>query len=339
MNGPTDPDAALMAKAIAAAWTARRRAHPNPWVGAAVATPSGRVVTGATQEPGGPHAEVDALRAAGPDAAGATMAVTLEPCSHHGRTPPCVEAVIAAGISRVIVAIEDPDRRVAGRGVAALRAAGIEVTLGVGAAEVGEQLAPYLWHRRTGRPYVVCKVASTLDGRTAAPDGTSQWITGPEARADGHRLRAESDAILVGAGTVRIDDPTLTVRHVEGRDPRRIVLGAVPEGAAVHPCTAMEGPLEDILDRLGADDVVQVLVEGGARVAHAFQAAGLVNRYAVYLAPALLGGDDGRAVFAGPGAATIAAAWRGRIVGVERLGGDVRLDVLAPEADASTAQN
>jgi diaminohydroxyphosphoribosylaminopyrimidine deaminase / 5-amino-6-(5-phosphoribosylamino)uracil reductase len=153
---------------------------------------------------------------AGADAAGSTLVVTLEPCSHHGRTPPCVDAIVAGGVARVVVGLLDPDPKVAGRGADALRDAGIDVEVGVGAESVAEQLAPYLHHRRTGRPYVVCKLATTLDGGLAAPDGTSQWITGVEARADAHRLRAESDAIVVGAGTVRADDPALTVDTSRG---------------------------------------------------------------------------------------------------------------------------
>ena len=241
---------------------------------------------------------------------------TLEPCSHQGRTPPCVDGIVDAGIARVVVGIEDPDPLVAGQGLAALRAAGIDVTVGVEAATVADQLAPYLVHRRTGRPYVVLKLAATVDARTAAPDGTSQWITGPEARADAHRLRAESQAILVGAGTVRADDPSLTVRHVEGPDPLRVVLGRAPDGAKVHPCLERTGELGAVLDELGGQGVLQLLVEGGATVAHAFHAAGLVDRYVVYLAPAVFGGDDARPLFAGPGAPTMDVLRRGRFSSV-----------------------
>ena len=168
----------LMQRAIAAAAGARSRTSPNPWVGCVIETPEGDTFEGATEPPGGPHAEIVALRAAGARAEGATLFSTLEPCSHHGRTPPCVDAIIAAGVARVVVGIEDPDPNVDGRGIAQLRAADIEVTSGVCADEVRAQLAPYLKHRLTGRPYVVLKLAGTLDGRTAAPDGTSQWITG-----------------------------------------------------------------------------------------------------------------------------------------------------------------
>jgi diaminohydroxyphosphoribosylaminopyrimidine deaminase/5-amino-6-(5-phosphoribosylamino)uracil reductase len=218
---------------------------------------------------------------------------------------------------------------VAGRGFARLRAAGVEVEVGPGAAAAAELLAPYLKHRRTGRPWVVVKLAATLDGRTAAPDGTSRWITGEAARRDVHRLRAESDAVLVGAGTVRADDPELTVRHVAGRDPLRVVLGTAPPGARVHPCLELAGDLGEVLDALGRRGVLQLLVEGGPTVAGAFHRAGLVDRYVLYLAPALFGGDDARAMFAGPGAGTIDDVWRGRILSVTRLGDDLRVELGA----------
>jgi diaminohydroxyphosphoribosylaminopyrimidine deaminase/5-amino-6-(5-phosphoribosylamino)uracil reductase len=179
-------------------------------VGCLVVCADGRRFSGATEPPGRRHAErvaLDAVAAAGASAAGATVYTTLEPCSHHGRTPPCTDALIDAGVQRVVTALEDPDPNVAGTGITALRAAGIIVDVGTGSDEAAEQLAPYLHHRRTGRPLVVLKLAATLDGRTAAADGTSRWITGLEARTAVHQLRAESDAIIVGAGTVRADDP------------------------------------------------------------------------------------------------------------------------------------
>lgn len=318
-----------MEAAIAAAATVRGATAPNPWVGAVVVGPGGDVIgTGATEPPGRAHAEIGALAAAGPDSRGATLYSTLEPCCHRGRTGPCTDAIVAAGVRRVVVAVEDPDPMVAGRGLAALRAAGVEVAVGVGAEAVADQLWSYFVHRRTGRPGVLLKLAATLDGRTAAPDGTSRWITGAAARADAHALRAESDAVLVGAGTVRADDPALTVRHVSGRDPLRIVLGTAPPTARVRPCLELGGELGEILDELGRRGVVQLLVEGGATVAHAFHAAGLVDRYAVYLAPAFAGGDDGPGLFAGPGAATIDAFRRGRFTALRRLGEDLRIDVV-----------
>jgi diaminohydroxyphosphoribosylaminopyrimidine deaminase / 5-amino-6-(5-phosphoribosylamino)uracil reductase len=317
-----------MRLAMEAAAGVRTTTSPNPWVGAVVLDAGGQVVgVGATQPPGGPHAEVVALQAAGERARGGTVVVTLEPCSHHGRTPPCVGALLAAGVSAVVVGVTDPDPKVAGQGLHQLRAAGVQVSLGVEADAVSRQLAPYLHHRRRGRPWVVLKLAATADGRTAAPDGTSQWITGDAARADAHRLRAESDAVLVGAGTVRSDDPSLTVRHVPGRDPLRVVLGSAPPGARVHPCLEWQGDLAGILDELGRRNVVQLLVEGGASVARSFHAAGLVDQYVLYLAPALFGGDDATPVFHGPGAGTMGDLWRGRFTGVTRLGDDVRLDL------------
>lgn len=328
-----DHDAEHMARAVALAGTARAVSPPNPWVGCVLVATDGSVHEGSTRAAGGPHAEAVALASAGSAARGATAYVTLEPCSHQGRTPPCADALIAAGVARVVVAVEDPNPQVAGRGLERLGEAGIEVVLGVGAAEVVDQLAAYLHHRRTGRPFVVLKLAATLDGRTAAPDGTARWITGTQARADVHRLRAESDAVLVGAGTVRTDDPTLTVRDAEAPrgDPLRVVLGAAPSGAAVHPCLERSGPLGAILDELGDRDVLQLLVEGGAHVAAAFHHAGLVDRYVLYLAPALAGGDDAPGLFAGPGAATIDDVWRGRLRSVDRLGDDLRVELDPPE--------
>ena len=318
-----------MARAIEAAAGARASTSPNPWVGAVVQATDGRFAEGATEPPGGRHAEIVALHSLRGATSGATVWVTLEPCSHHGRTPPCADALIEAGVKRVVVGIEDPDPKVSGRGIARLREAGVEVVVGVRRHDVEAQLAPYLKHRRTGRPWVVLKLAATLDGRTAAPDGSSQWITGEAARTDAHRLRAESDAVLVGAGTVRADDPALTVRHVEGRDPLRVVLGEAPEDAKVHPAIEADGPLDELLDYLGRNDVLQLLVEGGASVAHDFHAAGLVDRYVLYVAPAFFGGDDARGLFAGAGAPTMDALWRGRILSIDQLGDDLRLVVGA----------
>jgi len=325
-----DEDRALMQEAIMAAAGVRGSTSPNPWVGCVIVPQNDDpAVISATEPPGGPHAEAAALALAGESAQGASVYVTLEPCSHTGRTPPCADALIEAGVRRVVVGIEDPDRRVRGAGIERLRQAGIEVITGVCAEEIRAQLAPYLKHRSTGRPWVVLKLAATLDGRTAAPDGTSRWITGPLARADGHRLRAESDAILVGAGTVRADDPSLTVRDAEGSDPLRVVLGTAPEHSRVHPALEMTGDLGEILDELGRRDVLQVLVEGGATVAADFHRSGLVDQYVLYLAPALMGGDDGRALFRGPGTDTIGDLWRGRIVSVEKLGPDLRVELVA----------
>jgi diaminohydroxyphosphoribosylaminopyrimidine deaminase/5-amino-6-(5-phosphoribosylamino)uracil reductase len=327
-----------MGQAMAAAAAVRRRVSPRPWVGAVV-VPAGQPdhpgYVGATDGRTGPHAEIVALAAAGSDASGSTLHVTLEPCSHHGLTPPCADAVIDAGVSRVVVGLTDPDAKVSGQGIARLRDAGIEVEVGCRRTDIERQLAPYLHHRSTGRPFVVLKLASTLDGRSAAPDGSSQWITGDEARLDAHRLRADSDAILVGAGTVRADNPSLTVRLPDGErnsedtEPLRIVLGSAPLNAAVRPCREVTGDLGAVLDELGAQGVMQLMIEGGATVAHAFHEAGLVDRYVLYMAPAFFGGNDALGLFSGAGAPTISGLWRGRIVDVARVGDDLRLEIEA----------
>ena len=327
-----------MGQAMSAAATVRRRVAPRPWVGAVV-VPAGEPTNpgfeGATDGREGPHAEVVALAAAGDAAKGSTLYVTLEPCSHHGRTPPCAEAIIAAGVAKVVVGVTDPDSNVSGAGIALLREAGIEVSVGCCADLVSQQLAPYLHHRSTGRPLVVLKLASTLDGRTAAPDGTSQWITGEEARLDAHRLRADSDAVLVGAGTVQADNPALTVRlpnderHPDDTEPLRVVLGSAPSGAAVQPCLEFSGDLGAILDDLGSRGVLQLMIEGGATVAKTFHEAGLVDRYVLYVAPAFFGGDNAQGLFVGPGVNSINELWRGRIVDVARVGDDLRLEIEA----------
>ncbi len=330
-------DRECMIRAIAAAAQVRCVTSPNPWVGCVIRTEDGQLHEGVTHEPGGPHAEVDALGSAGEAARGATVYVTLEPCVHTGRTGPCVDALVEAGVSRVVVGLEDPDGRMRGRGIAALRDAGITVDVGLYEDRVRNQLAAYIKHRTTGRPYVVLKLAATLDGGTAAPDGSSQWITSPEARADGHRVRAESDAIIVGSGTIRRDDPSLTVRDYRppvvprnrGIDPLRVILGSAPPEARVQPCREMHGDLPSVLDELGADGIVQVVVEGGASVAGSFHRAGLVDRYIIYIAPALWGGGDARGLFTGNGAYRIDDLWRGAFSSIERVGTDLRIE-LAP---------
>lgn len=324
--GETD----AMELALAAAASVRTTAAPNPWVGAVVVAPDGAILaTGATEPVGRRHAEIVALEAlAAGSARGATLYATLEPCSHHGRTPPCVDAIIEAGVHRVVVGVLDPDPRVAGTGVAKLRAAGIDVTVGTHAKAIIEQLRPYLHQRRTGRPLVIAKIAGSLDGGTAAVDGSSKWITSEESRADGHRLRAESGVILVGAGTVRIDDPALTVRHVEGLDPERVVIGSAPPDARVHPCREWSGSLDDLLDELGGEGVLQVLVEGGATLIRSMLDDDLIDRVVVYLAPKLFTGTDAHPLVGGPTAASIADIWQGRFESVDRIGPDIRIEML-----------
>jgi diaminohydroxyphosphoribosylaminopyrimidine deaminase/5-amino-6-(5-phosphoribosylamino)uracil reductase len=235
-------DDAAMAEAVALGERGRLTAAPNPWVGCLIVSADGQAVgRGFHRKAGEPHAEVHALRDAGDRARGATAYVTLEPCAHQGRTPPCAPTLVAAGVTRVVVAVLDPDENVAGRGVQILRAAGITVDVGVGADAAARSLTPYLHHRRAGRPLCVLKTAASIDGRTAAADGTSQWITGPEARADAHRLRAESGAVVVGAGTALADNPTLTYRNLgfeEGLtppQPLRVLLDAAGRVPARGP--------------------------------------------------------------------------------------------------------
>ena len=325
----TTNDERMMRLAVDTACTARLRSRPNPWVGAVVVAQNGEVFTGATLEPGNAHAEIVALNAAAHHASGSTLFSTLEPCNHTGRTGPCTQAIIDAGVSRVVVGTLDPDSKVSGSGVQQLRDAGLTVDVGVLEQEVKQQLAAYLHHRATGRPFVVLKMASTIDGRIAATDGSSKWITGETARKRVHQLRAESDAIVVGAGTVRADDPSLTVRDADGPSPRRIVLGTIDASAKVHPCTQWTGTLPDLLDTLGKEGVVQLLVEGGARVAASFHRERLINQYIMHIAPVIAGGDDAAGVFAGPAASTMADMWRGRIVSTTNLDGDIEI-ILEP---------
>ena len=228
----------------------------------------------------------------------------------------------------MVVALVDPDKRVSGSGVESLRSAGIEVDVGQNSAGAEKQLTPYLHHRHTGRPYVFLKLAATLDGRIAAPDGSSNWITGEEARIDVHKLRAESDAICVGTGTVRSDDPRLTVRSVDGPSPRRIVIGEIPEGAQVEPAESWKGSLEDLIQKLGNEGVLQLLVEGGAHLAGQMHREGLVDRYVIYVSPSIMGGDDGKPLLSGDGVATMESISRGKFANVTQLGEDVRLDLV-----------
>lgn len=234
MNESRSHDEIMMHRAILLAQEARVITPPNPWVGCVI-TKNGHIIgEGHTQPPGSAHAEVMALKAAGRQAQGATAYSTLEPCSHYGRTPPCCNALIEAGITRVVIGIEDPDPNVHGRGIAQLRAAGLDVIVGVHAEAIKRQLAPYLHQRTTKLPFCIGKSAASIDGRTAAKDGSSQWISSEAARHNAHQLRAESQAIIIGAGTAISDEPRLTVRHLEQlpvQPPLRVVIdstGRVP---------------------------------------------------------------------------------------------------------------
>lgn len=316
-----------MRRALQLAALGAGRTSPNPQVGCVVLDAAGQLVgEGYHARAGEPHAEVGALRQAGPRARGGTAVVTLEPCCHHGRTPPCSQALIAAGVARVVVALADPDPRVAGQGLAQLRAAGIAVVEGVGEAEARAQNRAFLHRVRSGRPLGILKWAMSLDGRTALPNGSSQWISGPAARAWVHRLRASCDAVIVGGGTVRADDPLLTSRGQRQPEPLRVVLSRrldLPEGArlfdqSVAPTLVAHGygapgRPRFRLDALGVERLVlepcdpdtlmqalaergcnQVLWECGPELAATALRQGCIQQLAAVVAPKLLGGDAAR---------------------------------------------
>lgn len=355
-------DATWMARALALAARGLGRTHPNPPVGA-VFVRGGRVVgEGFHARAGAPHAEIEALRAAGGRVRGATLYVTLEPCVHHGRTPPCVDALRPLGLRRVVVASVDPDPRVRGRGIRALRRAGLRVDVGVGRRDADALLAGFRSRVLLGRPQVTLKLALTLDGRIAARGGDARWITGQAARRMAHALRNVSDAILVGAGTVRADDPRLTCRLRGGQDPVRVILAgarlALPPRAHVlasgGPATwivapsdadprrvarlrrrgidvillpARRGrvPFAAVAQALGRRGIGSLLVEGGAAVAAEALRSRTVDRMVLFMAPALLGGDAVPAI-APLGIARVADAIRLSDVALARLGDDVVLE-------------
>ncbi len=322
---------ASMLEAIRFGEDSRRISGPNPWVGALLES-GGQKHFGRTQRPGGPHAEIEALRQV-TSAKGSELFVTLEPCSHFGRTPPCASSIVEAGVKRVNIAILDPDPKVFGQGVKILSDGGVDVTIGVRASEAAHSLAPYIKHRSTGRPWVVLKLAMSLDGKVAAPDGSSRWITGAASRAHAHALRADSDVIIVGAGTVRVDDPTLTARLDDVvKQPERIVLGGIPEGAKVLPARSYRGDIEELLGELGERGVLQVLVEGGPTVASEFHRLGLADQYSAYIAPAIFATDRARAALSGSSMESMEGIWRGVTSKVERLGNDVYLEIFSESA-------
>ncbi|WP_328321921.1 bifunctional diaminohydroxyphosphoribosylaminopyrimidine deaminase/5-amino-6-(5-phosphoribosylamino)uracil reductase RibD [Streptomyces sp. NBC_00388] len=330
----------------------------NPAVGCVLLDADGATIaTGAHRGPGTPHAEVAALRQADGRQRGATAVVTLEPCDHQGRTGPCSQALIEAGIRRVLYAVADPNLVAAG-GARRLRDAGVEVVGGVLQAEGETVLEMWLAAVRTGRPFVTWKFATTLDGRSAAADGSSRWISSAESRAHAHELRARHDAILVGSGTWRADNPRLDLRHgVVGRPPLRVVLdargelppdsrlldGVNPTLVVTGPGVAVAGIAEDDVLRLKTDvhghfpplallealhrrGVRSVLVEGGPALASAFVRAGLTDRVVAYVAPMLLG-SDGVSAIGELGVGSIDDAERLRITAVDRIGGDLRVEL------------
>ena len=338
----------MMRRAIGLA--SQTNPHPNPRVGAVVVSQGEVVAEAAHARAGEAHAEVLALAEAGGRAEGATVYVTLEPCSHDGKTPPCADALIDAGVAAVVVGAVDPDNRVSGGGIARLRAAGIDVSSGLLDAEIVATDPGYFHHRRTGRPLVTLKLATTLDGQIAAADRTSKWITGDEARLDGHGLRSDADVVVVGAGTVLDDDPRLDVRldGYTGPQPRPVVIAgrrALPSNAVVlsrdalvysaapQPLEAEQVLVADgeavdlgaVIKDLGGRGYVSALVEGGATLASGLLRGGHVDRIVFYLAAKLAIGH-GLGAFAGE-FATVGEAQAVRIVDVTRIGEDLRVDV------------
>jgi diaminohydroxyphosphoribosylaminopyrimidine deaminase/5-amino-6-(5-phosphoribosylamino)uracil reductase len=331
---------------------------PNPRVGCVIVKDDATVGTGWHEKAGMPHAEVLALEAAGALARGATLYVNLEPCNHHGRTPPCVDAVIAAGIKRVVAAMQDPNPKVAGSGFAKLRAAGVEVESGLMEDEARELNIGFVARMTRGRPWVRMKIAASLDGRTALANGKSQWITGEAARADGHRWRARACAILTGHGTVRDDDPQLNVRGVETpRQPLKIVVdsrfetplsarllkdGKTLVAGAVNETKRIEGlrsagadtviipndrgkvELFKLMEELASRELNEIHVEGGAKLNGSLLQAGVVDELLVYLAPSVIG-NSGRGMFDLPELTELSRIKGLEIRALERVGEDIRV--------------
>ena len=345
---------AAMRRAVARAARGQGTTNPNPMVGCVILDALGRIVgEGWHEVAGGPHAEVNALAAAGSRARGGTAVVTLEPCNHTGRTGPCAQGLIAAGVARVVVAVDDPNPAASG-GADTLRAAGVHVETGVRRAEAEAGNIAWLTAVRRARPYLIWKYAATLDGRSAAADGTSKWITSAEARADVHVLRGTADAIIAGIGTVLADDPQLTVRRPDGanagRRPLRVVVdsaGRTPASARVRdgaaPTWVVTGAdvgtdrdgrvdLCAVLRELYGRGVRTALLEGGPTLAGGFLAAGLVDRVVGYVAPKLLG--DGRAALAGAGVPTITEAIDLDLIDVTRVGPDLRFTAVVRQKES-----
>ena len=363
-------DHKYIARALQLAERGLYSTDPNPRVGCVLVRDGVVVGEGWHERAGGPHAEINALQQAGAQAAGATAYVTLEPCSHHGRTPPCSTALIAAGVARVVAAMQDPNPRVAGSGLQALQQAGIDTASGVlGAA--AEALNPgFVKRMRTGLPWVRCKLAMSLDGRTAMASGESQWITGPDARRDVHRLRARASAILTGIDTVLADDPALTVRLEEPaetavRQPLRVVLDSrlrMPAAArllglpgetllltgvtqleqharlaragvtlATLPLQAGRLDLAAVLRHLGELELNEIHVEAGATLCGALLRAGLLDELVVYMAPHLMG-DAARGLFSLPGLEHMAQRLNLRVTDIRAVGDDWRITSTVSDA-------
>ena len=356
MFSPADRE--HMAEALRLAEKGLFTATPNPRVGCVIVRDGQAVGAGWHEKAGGPHAEVLALRAAGARTRGAPAYVTLEPCSHHGRTPPCVDALIEAGIARVVAAMQDPNPSVAGSGYARLRAAGIEVESGLMQNEAHALNIGFVARMSRGRPWVRMKIAASLDGRTALANGQSQWITGPEARRDGHAWRARACAVLSGIGTVRDDDPQLNVREVETtRQPLKVVVdsrlqlplsakllasGKVLVAAAVEDKAAIAAlraqgaevvvlpnargkvELAELMRELARRELNEVHVEAGHKLNGSLLAAGLVDELLIYLAPSILG-DVARGMFSLPELTDLAQKRLVQFTDVQTMGSDLRI--------------
>jgi diaminohydroxyphosphoribosylaminopyrimidine deaminase/5-amino-6-(5-phosphoribosylamino)uracil reductase len=352
---PTDPDKNLdlhwSARACELALRADYGTSPNPMVGAVIVDSAGSVAgEGFHHGAGQPHAEQEAVTVAGDQAIGGTLYVNLEPCATH-RTPSCSDAIIEAGVKRVVISMLDPDERVRGAGIAKLRAAGIETVVGIHEDRALRLNEFYVKHRLTGRPFVSAKFAMSLDGKIATRTGESRWITSDEARAHGHRLRHIHDAILVGVNTVIVDDPELTTRMegVDGRQPLRVILdshlrlrmssrvvgpntliattrvGRMGAAEVVKFPTTEDGQvsLQALLDELGKRGILSVLVEGGSTVHGSFISQGLVDKVYAYLAPRLIGGREAPGPVGGEGVERLAEAVQLRELDTTRLGDDL----------------
>lgn len=325
-----------MKRALELARLGLRRTSPNPMVGCVIVKDNNIICEGWHHEYGGPHAEIEALNDAkshGVDVRGSTVYVTLEPCSHYGKTPPCATRLVDEGVAEVVIAMRDPNPKVNGRGLEILRGAGVKVT------ELTEFESSAKWLNRGfvfvhkyGRPFVTLKAAMTLDGRMSLANGSSKWITGDEARTEAHRLRAENDAVLVGVGTVIADDPELTVRHVAGVNPLRVVLdnhGRTPDDARVYgtdgKCIVLSGAnLEDTLRKLAARGVNTLMVEGGSRVISSFLREGLADYVKVFIAPRIFG--EGRGIDINAGFASVSDAFRLTDVKTTLCGQDILME-------------
>jgi diaminohydroxyphosphoribosylaminopyrimidine deaminase/5-amino-6-(5-phosphoribosylamino)uracil reductase len=372
MRPNAEIDRRHLARAIELAERGRGNVSPNPLVGAVLADEQGMIAEGFHRALGSAHAEVEAIRAAGDrDLSGSTLYVSLEPCCHQGRTPPCTDAIRAAGIRRVVVASDDPSEHAAGRGLGILRDEGIEVVMANGElADLARLLnQPFRKYARTGRPWVLFKSAMTLDGKVATAGGDSKWISGEESRYRAHRWRGESDAVVVGIGTALADDPQLTARRTDvTRQPRRVVfdsLGRLPlsstlvGGARQNPLTivvsraaprAATDALEthgvevivatgeneparvvSALDQLGASGTSSILLEGGPRLAGAFLDAGEIDEIRLFLAPMIVGGRTARDPLEGQGVDQIADAVRALTLECERVGEDLLVSARIKE--------